>query len=30
LVCFAVVALFGLKGHRVKVGPENVPASTIL
>ena len=30
LVCFAVVALFGLKGHRVKVGPENVPVSTIL
>ncbi|QEM02477.1 L-fucose:H+ symporter permease [Mucilaginibacter rubeus] len=30
LVCFAIVALFGLKGHRVKVGPENVPVSTIL
>lgn len=30
LVCFAVVAVFGLKGHRVKVGPENVPVSAIL
>ncbi|MET3502863.1 FHS family L-fucose permease-like MFS transporter [Mucilaginibacter rubeus] len=29
LVCFAVVALFGLKGHRVKV-PESVPVSAIL
>ncbi|WP_413668361.1 L-fucose:H+ symporter permease [Mucilaginibacter sp. Mucisp86] len=30
LVCFAVVAFFGLKGHRVKVKPENVPVSAIL
>lgn len=29
LACFAVVALFGLKGHRVKV-PESVPVSAIL
>jgi FHS family L-fucose permease-like MFS transporter len=30
LVCFAVVAFFGLKGHRVKVRPESVPVSAIL
>jgi len=30
LVCFAVVAFFGLKGHRVKVRPENVSVSAIL
>jgi FHS family L-fucose permease-like MFS transporter len=30
LVCFAVVAFFGLKGHRVKVGPESLPVSAIL
>jgi FHS family L-fucose permease-like MFS transporter len=30
VVCFAVVAFFGLKGHHVKVEPENLPVSTIL
>jgi FHS family L-fucose permease-like MFS transporter len=30
LACFAVVAFFGLKGHRVKVEPESVPVSAIL
>lgn len=30
LVCFAVVAFFGLKGHRVKVKPENVSVAAIL
>ncbi|AYL95539.1 L-fucose:H+ symporter permease [Mucilaginibacter celer] len=30
MVCFAVVAYFGLKGHHVKVKPENIPVSAIL
>ncbi|HEX8024044.1 L-fucose:H+ symporter permease [Mucilaginibacter sp.] len=30
LACFAVVAFFGLKGHRVKARPENVPVAAIL
>jgi FHS family L-fucose permease-like MFS transporter len=30
LACFAVVAFFGLKGHRVKVEPESVPVAAIL
>jgi FHS family L-fucose permease-like MFS transporter len=30
LVCFAVVAFFGLKGHRVKAGLESAPVSAIL
>jgi FHS family L-fucose permease-like MFS transporter len=30
LVCFIAVAFFGFKGHRVKVRPENLIASTIL
>jgi len=30
LVCFAVVTFFGLKGHRVKVKPENVSVAAIL
>jgi len=29
LLCFVVVAFFGLKGHRVKVNPESLPVSTI-
>ncbi|MFA6083213.1 L-fucose:H+ symporter permease [Mucilaginibacter sp.] len=30
LLCFAVVAFFGFKGHRVKVKPEGLPVSAIL
>ncbi|QEC79479.1 L-fucose:H+ symporter permease [Mucilaginibacter ginsenosidivorax] len=30
LLCFIVVAFFGLKGHRVKVKPESLPVSAIL
>ncbi|MDR6565090.1 MFS transporter, FHS family, L-fucose permease [Chitinophaga ginsengisegetis] len=30
LICFAVVAFFGIKGHRVIVKPENLPVSAIL
>ncbi|SDP28666.1 MFS transporter, FHS family, L-fucose permease [Mucilaginibacter sp. OK268] len=30
LLCFAVVAFFGLKGYRVKVRPESLPVSAIL
>ena len=30
LLCFAVVAFFGFKGHRVKVKPESLPVSAIL
>ena len=30
LICFAVVAVFGFKGHQVKVKPESLPVSAIL
>jgi len=30
LLCFVVVAFFGLKGYRVKVEPESLPVSAIL
>ncbi|MBB6127155.1 L-fucose:H+ symporter permease [Mucilaginibacter lappiensis] len=30
LLCFVVVAFFGLKGHRVKVEPESLPVAAIL
>lgn len=30
LICFAVVAFFGIKGHRVIGKPENLPVSAIL
>jgi FHS family L-fucose permease-like MFS transporter len=30
LLCFAVVAFFGFKGHRVKVKPESLPVSAVL
>ncbi len=30
LICFQVVAFFGIKGHRISVKPENLPVSPIL